>query len=113
MGIKSEEGEVPLRRASWKAIGMVMASAPTFFTKAERRVTEPTSAAIWRWIVTRRGPSERATRSITPERATAALTTSALPTIMTMSSLKPVNARSGGTMPTMTAASKAIPATRS
>ena len=46
MGINSEEGEVPLRRASWRAIGMVMASAPTFFTKAESRVTEPTSAMI-------------------------------------------------------------------
>ena len=53
IGISREEGEVPVRRASWKAIGMNMASAPTFLTKAESSVTEPTSATIWRWMVTR------------------------------------------------------------
>ena len=48
IGIRSEEGDVPVRRASWKAIGMSMASAPTFLTKADSSVTEPTNAIIWR-----------------------------------------------------------------
>ena len=46
IGISKEEGEVPLRRANWNAIGMSMASAPTFLTKAESTVTEPTSVTI-------------------------------------------------------------------
>jgi hypothetical protein len=43
MGIRSREGEVPVRRAIWKATGIIMASAPMFFTKAESTVTAPTS----------------------------------------------------------------------
>ena len=39
IGISSDEGEVPVRRASWKAIGISMASAPIFLTKAESTVT--------------------------------------------------------------------------
>ena len=46
IGISKNDGEVPLRRASWKATGMSMASAPTFLTKAESTVTDPTSATI-------------------------------------------------------------------
>jgi hypothetical protein len=34
-------------RASWNATGISMASAPMFFTKAERAVTVPTSTATW------------------------------------------------------------------
>ena len=48
-----------------------------------------------------------------PERATAALTKSAEAMMMMMSSLKPVNASSAGTMPTITAAKSASIATRS
>ncbi len=44
IGISSDDGEVPVRRASWKTIGISMASAPIFFTKPESSVTEPTRA---------------------------------------------------------------------
>src|SRR3546814_12998493 len=37
------DGDVPVRRAIWNATGMSMASAPMFFTMAERMVTVPTS----------------------------------------------------------------------
>ena len=113
IGISREDGEVPVRRASWKATGISIASAPIFLTKAESSVTEPTRATICRVMVVRYGPSKRTARSTTPERATAALTTSALATMMTMSSLKPVKALLGGTMPTATEASRASTATRS
>ena len=35
IGINNEDGDVPVRLASWKATGMSMASAPTFLTKPE------------------------------------------------------------------------------
>ena len=44
IGINREEGEVPVRRASWKAIGISMASAPIFLTNAESTVTVVTRA---------------------------------------------------------------------
>ena len=113
IGMSSEEGEVPVRRASWNAIGISMASAPIFLTKAESRVTEPARATIWRLMVVRYGPSQRTARSMTPDRATAALTTRALPTMMTMSSLNPLNALLAGTIPAASAASRASSATRS
>ena len=48
IGISRLEGEVPVRRASWNAIGIMIASAPTFLTKADSSVTRrpaPGSAA--------------------------------------------------------------------
>jgi hypothetical protein len=113
MGISKDDGEVPVRRASWKAIGISMASAPIFLTKADSSVTEPTSAMTCRLMVIRYGPSQRTARSMTPERAAAALTTSALATMMTMSSLKPEKALFAGTIPTPTTARSATRATRS
>ena len=53
IGIKSEEGDVPLRRASWNAMGISMASAPTFLTNADNSVTEPTNATICRLMSTK------------------------------------------------------------
>ena len=41
IGISSEDGDVFVRRASWNAIGISMASAPIFFTKADSRATVP------------------------------------------------------------------------
>ena len=46
IGISNDDGEVPVRRASWKATGISIASAPIFLTKAESKVTEPTRATI-------------------------------------------------------------------
>ena len=46
IGISKDDGEVPVRRASWKAIGISIASAPIFLTKPESKVTEPTRATI-------------------------------------------------------------------
>ena len=43
IGISSEEGEVLWRRASWSAIGMKIASAPTFFVAIESSSTQPDS----------------------------------------------------------------------
>ena len=37
IGIRKKDAEVPERFAIWNASGIMMASAPTFFTKADRR----------------------------------------------------------------------------
>ena len=42
IGIRNTEGETPERLAIWKAIGIIMASAPMFFTKADSTVTMAT-----------------------------------------------------------------------
>ena len=113
IGINSDETEVPVRRACWNAIGIMIAKAPTFLTKADRSVTTPTSTTICRPTVVRCGAMGAISRSVMPERATAALSTKALATMMTISSPKPLNAASGGTIPTTVAASSAASATRS
>ena len=43
IGIRSRRASVFVRRAIWKATGIIMASAPMFFTKAESTVTRATS----------------------------------------------------------------------
>ena len=53
IGISRDDGEVPVRRASWKATGISIASAPIFLTKAESTVTEPTRATICLVMVVR------------------------------------------------------------
>ena len=112
-GISTAEAGVPARRACWNTIGIRIASAPTFLTKAERIVTTPTSTTTCRPTVSRCGATGAISRSVMPDRATAALTRSAVATMMTMSSPKPANAWSAGTIPTATAHSRASIATRS
>ncbi len=51
IGISKAEGGVPLRRASWRAIGMKMASAPTFFVSIERSSTPPTRIGTCRPVL--------------------------------------------------------------
>ena len=46
IGIRKRDGEVLVRRAIWKATGIIIASAPMFLTKAESTVTTPTSTMI-------------------------------------------------------------------
>ena len=45
IGIRNTDGETPERRANWKAIGIMIASAPMFLTKADRTVTTTTSSS--------------------------------------------------------------------
>ena len=113
MGIRNRDGDTLERRAIWKAMGIMMARAPIFLTKALRMVTTTTSRISWARGVLILGAKRRTATSMMPERETAALTTSALPTMMTMSSAKPLNASSGATMPAAIAASSAPTATRS
>ena len=40
IGIRNTEGDTPDRFANWKAIGIMIASAPIFLTKADRTVTD-------------------------------------------------------------------------
>ncbi len=47
IGIRNVEGEVLERRANWNAIGIMIASAPMFFTKADSTATVTTSTASW------------------------------------------------------------------
>ena len=49
----SEEGEVCVRRASVKATGISMASAPMFLTKPDSSVTAPASTATCSVVVVR------------------------------------------------------------
>ena len=53
MGIRRADGEVLVRRAIWNATGIIIASAPMFFTKAERTVTLPTKTMTCIWVEVR------------------------------------------------------------
>ena len=107
IGIRKQEGDAFDRFAIWKAIGIMMASAPTFFTKAERMVTVATSTNICAWTELTRLEMRCSSSSGTPVWAMAPLTTRALATMMTISSLKPLKASSGFTRPATMAANSA------
>ena len=92
IGISNAEGEVLWRRATCMAIGMKIASAPTFLVTIDRTSTQPASAGTWMAVVRRRGNIGRIMASTTPERAMPLLTTSAAPTMMMISSEKPSKA---------------------
>ena len=77
IGIRNTEGEVPERFGIWKAAGIIMASAPIFLTKAERKVTEPTRTSNCEPACVMPLDSRATPASITPERSTAAEMTSA------------------------------------
>ncbi len=113
IGIRNIEGDTPDFRAIWKAIGIMMASAPMFFTNALSTVTTVTSRINCARGVLIPGAKRRTAISMMPDRETAALTTRALPTMMTMSSENPEKAASGGTRPSASAASRAQTATTS
>ena len=102
IGIRKTEGEAPDRRANWKAIGIMIASAPMFFTKADMMVTTMTSSINWARTEEILGAKRWMANSMMPERATPALTRNAQATMMTMSLEKPLNASSNGTIPTAT-----------
>ena len=108
-GISSWEGGVPSRLAMWKATGRRIASAPTFLMKVDMSVTASPRTNTCVRTDLKYGLSGRNASSATPERATAALTA----TMTTTSSLKPENAFSADTIPTITAADNASMATRS
>ena len=94
IGIRNTDGEEPDLRANWKAIGIMIASAPMFLTKADSTVTTVTSRMSWARTPVTFGAQRWMASSMMPDRATPALTRSALPTMMTMSSLKPEKAAS-------------------
>jgi hypothetical protein len=52
-GIRSCDGEVPERLASWNATGMRIASAPTFLMKVDSRITARTRVKTCAWIEVR------------------------------------------------------------
>ena len=112
-GMSSSEGEQFERLAICSAIGIIIASAPMFFTNAESSVTAPTSTRICARGELMCGAIGCNASSMIPERATPALTISAPATMTTISSLKPLNAWSAGTTPISTATSNDTPATRS
>jgi DeoR/GlpR family transcriptional regulator of sugar metabolism len=112
-GISTRDAGFSVRRATWIAIGMKIASAPMFLIKAESAVTADASTATWMTLVRIRGTSGFIRLSTNPERPIAALTTRAEPTMMTMSSLKPRNASPRLTMPQAIETSNASRATKS
>ncbi len=113
IGIRKADGEALERLANWKAMGIMIASAPMFFTKADRTATTTTSRTSCARTEERFGAKRYTPNSIIPLRATPALTRSALPTIMTMSSLNPLKALSSGTTPTARASRSESAATTS
>ena len=113
IGIRKTEAETFERSANWKAIGIMIASAPMFLTKADITPTTMTSRVSWARTPLRFGARRLMAYSVMPERATPALTSSAEPTMMTMSLLKPVKAASSGTMPRARPTSNAPTATMS
>src|SRR5271165_5708836 len=76
-GIRNSDGERSLRRATWNATGIKIASAPTFLTKAERPATQAVSTPTCREADRNSGVSQRTKTSTAPDRAIAALRTSA------------------------------------
>ncbi len=113
MGISSAEGGVPVRRASWSATGIRIASAPTFFVTMESTSTDPAMTVTCACTVLSLGSTGRITLSTAPERAMASLTTRAAAMMMTISFANPSNARAGGTTPIRMPMSSAASATRS
>lgn len=104
IGISSEDGDVPVRRASCIAAGMRIAGAPTFLLALGSAITRPTSTGTCTPTVGSRGVIGRIAASTIPERAIPALTTRAAAMMMTPSSEKPSNALCAGTTPTSSAA---------
>ena len=88
-------------------------SAPTFFTKADRKLTAAVSAPTCSVVELSMRSMRRIAVSITPETATARLITSTEAMMMTTGLEKPSNAFFAGTTPESTAADSAIAATRS
>src|SRR5438874_12469428 len=91
-GIRNSEGDRSLRPATWKATGIKIASAPTFFTKAEREATQATSTPTCKEEERNNGVSQRTRISTAPEREIAALTISAPPISGTTGLEKPEKA---------------------
>ncbi len=91
-----------------KAAGISIASAPTFLTSAEAMPTEAVSTSNCERTRFTRFETKASAISITPDRCTAADMTRAEPTMMTMSSEKPLNASLGLTMPSASAAKRAM-----
>ena len=112
-GIRNSEGERLLRRATWIAAGIKIASAPTFFIKADSTATQATSTPTWESRVCIIGPSRRSSTSIAPDWPIATLTISAAPISGRTGLAKPLKALSAGTMPAATAAKSANSATTS
>ena len=104
---------MPVRRASCKATGMKIASAPMFLLTTDSAAVMPTRTGTCACSVLRRGRRGRITFSTTPERAIAALIRRAEAMMTTTSSEKPSNAFAAGTMPVATPARSASSATRS
>ena len=88
-------------------------SAPTFLTKADRKLTAAVSAAICSVVESSTRIRRRIALSITPETATARLITSTDAMMMMTGLAKPSNAFFAGTTPVRTAADSASAATRS
>ena len=92
---------------------MKMPSAPTFFTKADRKLTAAVSAPTCSVVESSLRSIRRITVSITPETVTARLITSTEAMMMMTGLANPSNAFFAGTIPESTAAERAIAATRS
>ena len=113
MGISSADGERFPRRANWNAVGMRMASAPTFLQAMDSTPVANTRIGTCACTDFSRGSSGCIMDSITPERAMAVLITRAAPMMMTTSSEKPSKAWLMGTNPVSTATSSESTAIKS
>ena len=98
---------MPVRRPVCRAIGIRMASAPTFLVAMESSAVAATNTGTWVRAVFRRGMIGRRIASMTPERAKPALTTRAQAMITTTSLEKPSKAFLAGVRPSSTEASSA------
>ena len=112
-GIRNSDGERLLRRATWIAAEMKIASAPIFFMNADSTATQATRMPTCKSFERISGVSQRNSTSIAPDWPIATLTISAAAISGRTGLAKPVNALSAGTMPAATAASSASNATRS
>src|SRR6185437_2441535 len=68
IGIKSRDGDVPVRLAVCSAMGMRIASAPTFLVAMESKAVAATNTGAWLCALFSRGVIGRRIASMTPER---------------------------------------------
>jgi hypothetical protein len=113
MGISSLDTGVPLRRATWTAIGRKIARAPMFFMKEDRTVTLKVSTATCRPVLRINGSRSRITLPIRSDLLTAELRISTEAIRTTTGSPKPTKARSIDTTPRVTATRSPSSATKS
>ncbi len=99
--------------ASWMAIGIIIARAPTLFIKADAKAVMAERVSTWRRMLFPSFFRCRAMASITPELSIPRLIIMTATTVITAEWPNPLNASLGDITPNMARINSALSATRS